>query len=94
MKRVLPRILVIGGAVLGASWLADYLSFVYRIPGGREQYGTVQVQKVLAVPQKDHKTEYIADQPEAEQCVHSMFPHLGLTPCWYLARHANQQVNY
>jgi hypothetical protein len=52
------------------------------------------VQKLLAVPPKDQKTEYIADPPHAQQCVHSLFPQLGLTPCWYLARHAIQQVNY
>jgi len=46
------------------------------------------------VPQKNRQTEYIADPPQAQQCVHSIFPQLGLTPCWYLARHAAQRVNY
>jgi hypothetical protein len=46
------------------------------------------------VPQKDRKTEYIAVPPQTQQCVHSLFPQLGLAPCWYLARHAVQQVNY
>ncbi len=75
-------------------YLGDYISIVYRIPNGREQFGSVEVQKLLAVPQKDHKTEYIADPPQAQQCVHSLFPLLGLTPCWYESRHATQQINY
>jgi hypothetical protein len=88
------RWILIAGASILFLYLADYASLVYRIPNGREQYGSVQVQKLLAVPQKDRKTEFIADPPEAQQCVHSLFPQLGLEPCWYLARHAQQQVNY
>jgi hypothetical protein len=92
--KLLPRLLIILAALLLLSYLGDYISIAYRIPNGREQFGSIQVQRLLAVPQKDRKTEYIADPPQAEQCVHSLFPQLGLAPCWYLARHAIQQVNY
>jgi len=88
------RLLLIGGASLVLLYLDDYISIVYRIPHGRQQFGSVEVQKLLAVPQKDHKTEYIADPPQAQQCVYSLFPQLGLPPCWYESRHAVQQVNY
>jgi len=89
-----PRLFLAAAASLLLLYVGDYVSIAYRIPGGREQFGSVEVQKLLAVPQKDHKTEYIADQPEPQQCVHSLFPQLGLTPCWYLTRHAAQQVNF
>ena len=88
------RVLLVAGALLLLLYLGDYVSIVYRVPGGREQFGSVEVQKLLAVPQKNHKTEYIADPPETQQCAYSLFPQLGLLPCWYLSRHANQQVNY
>jgi hypothetical protein len=91
--KMLP-LLVIAVALLFLTYLGDYLTIAYRIPKGREQFGSIEVQKLLAVPQKNHKTEYIADSPEAQQCVHSLFPQLGLSPCWYLARHATQQINY
>lgn len=94
MRRVLPRLLLIAAALVLVLYLGDTISIKYQIPGGREQFGSVEVQKLLAVPQKNHKTEYIADPPETQQCVHSLFPQLGLAPCWYLARHAMQQVNY
>jgi hypothetical protein len=94
MKLPRPRWLLIAAALLLLVYVCDYISIVYRIPNAREQFGSVEVQKLLAVPQKDHKTEYIADPPEAQQCVHSLFPQLGVAPCWYLARHAMQQVNY
>jgi hypothetical protein len=94
MKPVLTRSLLIATALALVLYLGDYISIKYRIPGGREQFGSVEVEKLLAVPQKNHKIEYIADPPEAQQCVYSLFPQLGLAPCWYLARHARQQVNY
>ncbi len=94
MKLPWQRWLLIAAALLLALYFGDAISIKYRIPKGREQFGSVEVQRLLAVPQKDHKTEYIADPPEEQQCVHSLFPQLGLTPCWYLGRHAMQQVNY
>jgi len=94
MKLLGQRLLLIAATLLLLVYLADSISIRYRIPNGREQFGSVEVQKLLAVPQKDHKTEYIADPPQAQQCVHSLFPQLGLPPCWYESRHATQQVNY
>jgi hypothetical protein len=94
MKLPWLRLLLAAGILLVLVYVGDYVSVAYRIPNAREQFGSVEVQKLLAVPQKDRKTEYIADPPQTEQCVRSLFPQLGLTPCWYLERHANQQINY
>ncbi len=94
MRLLWPRVLLIAGALLLVLYLGDYISITYRIPNGRQQFGSVEVQQLLAVPQKDHKTEYIADPPQEQQCVHSLFPQLGLTPCWYESRHARHQINY
>ena len=94
MKRLVARSLVILAVLWLLVYLVDHFSLVYRIPPGREQIGSVEVQKLLAVPQKDRKTEYISVPPEPQRCVHSLMPQLGLEPCWYLSRHANQQVNY
>ncbi len=35
---------------------------------------------------KDGKMEIFTDQPLTETCVHSLFPHSGLRPCWYASR--------
>jgi hypothetical protein len=89
-----PRLLLIAVGLVALTYLVDYFSLVYRIPNGREQFGSIEVEKLLAVPQKNHTTEYIADPPEAQRCVYSIFPHLALTPCWYVARHTTKQVNF
>ena len=80
--------------LLALVYFGDYLSIAYRIPSGRAQFGSVQVQTLLAIPRKDRKTEYVASPPEEQPCAYSLFPRLGLPPCWYESRHAVQQVNY
>jgi hypothetical protein len=89
MKRVIPALI----ALLVLVYAADYASVRYRIPRSRNPYGSVTVQVSYAVMKKDGKPDYYFQPPQAETCVRSLFPHLGYTPCWYLQRHANQQVN-
>ena len=58
-----------------------------------EPFATVQINKYYAVPQKSGKTEFEPGEPETQTCVNSIFPHLGYSPCWYIKRHRNQQIN-
>jgi hypothetical protein len=54
--------------------------------------GTVNIQPIIAVPQKSGKEEYYLGDPETDSCVHSIFPHFGYAPCWYLNRKKNDIV--
>lgn len=94
MKRFLARSILTLGVLLAVVYAGDYISIAYQIPRGRQQFGSVEVQKLLAVPLKDRKTEFFSDKPQEQQCAYSLFPQLGLQPCWYLSRHTMQQVNY
>ncbi|HEY6331501.1 MAG TPA: hypothetical protein VI756_19405 [Blastocatellia bacterium] len=93
MKRVLTRILAVIAVLLIVFYLGDYLSLQYQIPGNRDQFGTVTVEILLAVPQKDGKTEFISGDTQNVQCVHSVFPHFGCAPCWYISRKKFKQIN-
>lgn len=73
-------------------YAGDYLSVRYRIPN-REPLGVVQIQRYYAVRQKDRKTEYYFLDPETRQCVHSLFPQLGFSPCWYVSRKTKQEID-
>lgn len=75
------------------AYAIDYAVLRFRITTGRSVMGTVTVRPVYAVPQKNHSTEFLAGDPQDQACVHSLFPHLGNSPCWYLARHKEQQIN-
>jgi hypothetical protein len=81
------------GVIVSAILLfsGDYLSLRFRIPGNREQFGTVQVDSYLSIPKKGNKVEYVYQDPHNETCVHSLFPHFDCLPCWYLNRKAERQ---
>ncbi len=58
-------------------------------------YGTVVMTRMYAIPQKNGRVEYEMDanQPEVNTpCVHSLFPHMGNSPCWYLERNRNTPI--
>ena len=57
--------------------------------------GTVQMTRMYAISQKNGRVEYELDanQPEVTMpCVHSLFPHLGNSPCWYLQQNATKPI--
>ena len=88
-KRIAAALMI----AVGALYLGDYVSVRYRIPGNREQFANIQVQRFYAVQLKGRKTEYMYDEPETRKCVNSLFPHLGATPCWYAVRHKYERID-
>ncbi|MBV8050791.1 MAG: hypothetical protein JOZ80_06365 [Acidobacteriaceae bacterium] len=93
MKPLLLRMLVIAVVTLGVIYAGDYISLRYRIPGNRSQSGTVNVREMYAIHEKNNKTEYQFTPPQDQSCVHSLFPHFGQMPCWYLQRHTQQRID-
>jgi hypothetical protein len=93
LPTILKRVLAVVVLSLCVLYAADYLSVRFRIPGHREPLGTVKVQVNYAVKQKDGKTEFYFNPPQDRTCVNSIFPHMGYSPCWYLRRQSNQQIN-
>ena len=88
------RVLTIVLVMLVAVYLGDDLSLRYRIPRNREPLGAVTVQRYDAIEEKNNKTEFDFENPITVTCVHSLFPHMGYQPCWYLSRHSEQRINY
>jgi hypothetical protein len=88
------RILTIVLASLAIVYLCDDLAVRYRIPRSREPLGTVTIQRYDAISEKNNKTEFDFESPVTVTCVHSLFPHMGYQPCWYLSRHSEQRINY
>lgn len=54
--------------------------------------GNVDVQIMWAIKQKDNRIDYELGDTETRPCVHSLLPHLGYAPCWYLTGHRNQTI--
>ncbi len=72
-------------------FIGDYARLRYKITKNTG-LGSVTVQSDYADKQKSGKLEYYFDQPQAQQCSHSLFPQMGYTPCWYLQRRANRET--
>ena len=90
MKRsIVGVILLLASAVYGG----DYLMVRSRIALRGEVFGVVTVNPYYAIHQKNGKTEYVFKDPEKQNCLHSLFPHLGYTPCWYLTRHTEKRTD-
>jgi hypothetical protein len=69
-------------------YAADYLSVAHRMVHRTkaDPLETIQVRPFYAVPLKNGRAEYDFGDTAPQTCVHSLFPHLGYQPCWYLRR--------
>lgn len=80
----------LGGVAL--AYIIDAALFAHRVAANSAAaFGSVQV--YLTTPVKGSRLEIFTDQPQTIPCVHALFPHSGASPCWYLKRHAMQQIN-
>lgn len=75
------------------TYIGDYGWLRYRIASGRAAYGVVAVSTDYAIHQKNGKTEFQMSDPQSQTCVNSIFPHQGMSPCWYLRRHPEKQID-
>ena len=93
LRRIFVAVIltVVGAAVL--AYGLDYAVFRVRAAINRNAYGSVTVNHYYAVLQKNGKTQFIFDPPQAQTCVHALFPHAGWLPCWYLSRHPEQRTD-
>ena len=94
MNIVAKRTLVVVVVLLAALYVGDYLSVRLRMSGSNYLgvLGSIQIRRYWEIPSKSGKFEYSFDAPQMQTCVHSLFPHLGYTPCWYLNRNKLQRV--
>ncbi len=93
MKRALMLAALGGAAIFGLVFTADYLSVRFGIPNHREQFDDVEVRHFYAIKLKNKTTRYMYDQPQSMECVNSLLPHYGDTPCWYRKRHSVIRVD-
>jgi len=91
--RIFLGILLFILATVVLTFVVDFGLFRLRVTANRNPYGSVVVSHYYAVLQKNGKTQFIFDPPAPETCVHALFPHSGMQPCWYLSRHPEQRTN-
>jgi hypothetical protein len=97
IRVVVLRVLLGLVLVLCVTFIVDFLQLKYRIWRNHQPYGTVTVQIMYAISEKAprgaQKTEYEMGGSQDQTCVNALFPQLGYSPCWYLRRNTQKQVN-
>jgi hypothetical protein len=86
-NRILYALLILLALVYGY----DFFSVRHRMSAQKpgDPFDVMTYPHLLAIPQKGNKVDYELDVQspmESESCVHSLFPHYGYTPCWYVLR--------
>ncbi|MGB7438724.1 MAG: hypothetical protein WBR26_19145 [Candidatus Acidiferrum sp.] len=78
-------------------YVVDFAWYELRvfIPKLGPSSGSVHRIRLLAISSKGNKIEYELDSVHPEEdvpCSHSIFPHSGNRPCWYMVKHANDPI--
>jgi hypothetical protein len=92
-RRVLIGLIVALGLLHGSDYLYVRVRMLHPKPA--DPFESMKSLRVLAIPEKNGKTEYEVDALNPEQtvtCVHSLFPHFGYSPCWYVKPRMNQPI--
>jgi len=92
-KRILIALVVAFALVYVGDYVWLRVRMLHAKPG--DPFETVTALRILAIGEKGNKTEYSVDPLQPQQtaeCVHSLFPHRGDSPCWYLKQKFAQPI--
>jgi hypothetical protein len=92
-RRLLSKIALTLCVLFVLLFAGDYLLLRYRFAAHGIDAVTARVTTYDAALMKDSKYSVFGDQPLSETCVRSIFPWLGLDPCWYVGRHEVRILN-
>jgi hypothetical protein len=93
MKRILLASLITLVVAAVLTYVGDYVVLRFRVATNRNALGAVTVQPYYAMHLKSGRTEFSFQPPHSESCVNSLFPHLGMSPCWYLRKHTDKRTD-
>jgi hypothetical protein len=87
------------GLVLGlmVTFICDYIYFRIRMihPQSSNPVETFTSPRLYAIAVKGGKVDYELDEQNPQQtwiCAHSLFPHGGCSPCWYIKPKSRQPI--
>jgi hypothetical protein len=92
-KRILIALIVVVAIVYACDFASVRLRMMHAKPA--DPFETITSLRILAIDEKGGKTEYDVDPVQPRQtavCVHSLFPHNGDLPCWYLKKKFAQPI--
>jgi hypothetical protein len=90
VKKIARQVLLILVGVLAVSYVCDWIVVRMKM-GGAHPTALGEVSVYYSTELKSGKMDVYYHDPVNQTCVHSLFPHFGYSPCWYLSKH-NVQV--
>ena len=89
IRKLVPKLVYALLVLIVLIYAYDFLSVRHRMSAQKpgDPFDTVSYPHLLAIPVKGNKVDYELDAVnpiETDPCVHSIFPHYGYTPCWYV----------
>jgi hypothetical protein len=96
-RELLERIVIGLALAIALVYAGDFLYLRFRMlrPKPKDPFETMTAPRLLAIPEKGNKTSYEVDEENPTQttvCVHSLFPHYGDQPCWYVQKQINNPI--
>src|ERR1700743_2509008 len=80
-------------SLAAVTYVGDYAVLRYRVAAKRNPFGQVVVTTYFASQMKNGNTEFDFQPPQPQTCANSLYPHMGMQPCWYLQRHREQRID-
>jgi hypothetical protein len=94
MVRIVRWVLIVVVVLFAALYGADYAIAKIRVAKNASgSLESVKVQPLYIIPHKDSRAEYVFGDPQMKTCLHSIFPHFGYGPCWYVKRNLQPTVS-
>lgn len=90
---------IAGYALLGIlaafvlTYIGDYAILRYRMATNKHATDQVTIKPYFAIQLKDKNTEFEFQDPYIETCANSLFPHMGMQPCWYEKKHTEKRTD-
>ena len=80
-------------AALLLIYIGDYAVLRYRLSGNQNATSQVTIKPYFAIQMKNGDTEFEFQAPYVDTCANSIFPHMGMQPCWYEKKHTEKRTN-
>jgi hypothetical protein len=76
------------------SYVCDFCWLHLRMwkPSPNNPFETMTLDRYYAITQKNSRVDFEPAPAETVTCVHSLFPHAGYNPCWYVARQNGKPI--
>ncbi len=94
VRRAILRGLTAIFLLVAIAFALDYGVLRYRVAFQKSPYDQVWVRVYYAVGQKSGKVELDFHAPQQVTCVKSLFPHFGMSACWWLRSHPEQRQDF